>query len=113
MASIIINNNTNISEEKNIPQYPDKRRRRAHCDREKTRLSDYSDIMRVSEVSEVLGVCPNLVYGLLHRGEIAYRRIGSRIIIPRSCVEDFIESIRTSNQSKAADACREGEQNDR
>lgn len=111
MANIIINNNTNIGEGTNVPQYPDKRRRRARCDREKIRLSDYSDIMRVSEVSKVLGVCPKLVYDLLHRGEIAYRRIGSRIIIPRSCVEDFINSIRTSNQSEseAADACQKGE----
>lgn len=110
MENIIINNNTSISEGKNVSQHPDERRRRAHCDREKIRLSDYSDIMRVPEVSEVLGVCPNLVYGLLHRGEIAYRRIGSRIIIPRLCVEDFIESIRTSNRPEAADACRKGEQ---
>lgn len=56
------------------------------------RLSDYGDIMTVHDVQEFLGVGKNTVYDLLHKGKLRHKKIGSKYIIPKSSVKEFLNT---------------------
>lgn len=75
-------------------------------------LADYPDVMNVKQVMQVLGICRPSVNALIDRGELGARRIGRRILIPKVCVQDFLNSARVG-QSVTADFCQEGAENDR
>lgn len=53
-------------------------------------LSQYSDIMNVWDVSEVLCVGKNRVYELLERGALKGFRIGRVWKIPKDALQDYI-----------------------
>jgi excisionase family DNA binding protein len=57
-------------------------------------LSDYPDIITVDQLADILGVGKNKAYELVNSHVIGSRRIGRRILIPKVCLIDFIESIR-------------------
>jgi excisionase family DNA binding protein len=46
----------------------------------------------VTEAAVLLGVSRNAAYEAIRRGEIPAIRIGRRILIPRSRLDDFLES---------------------
>lgn len=70
-------------------------------------LADYPDVMNVKQVMQILGICRPSVNALIDRGELGAHRIGRRIIIPKVCVQDFLNSARVG-QSATADACQGG-----
>ena len=54
----------------------------------------YPDVLTVGQVAEALGIGKNKAYELINSKVIGSRRIGRRILIPKVCLIDFIESIR-------------------
>lgn len=47
-----------------------------------------------SQVAKALGLGRNTVYQLVHTHQIGYKRIGTKIIIPKACLIDFVLSAR-------------------
>lgn len=75
-------------------------------------FSGYPDIMSVEQLAEALGIGKNSAYSLVNNGRIGCKRIGRRILIPKSCVIDFVQSARytvTADES----ALSERRKNDR
>lgn len=46
-------------------------------------------MLTVPEAAEVLRVSPNHLYNLCAQGEIAHRRLGRRVLIPKVVVDDL------------------------
>lgn len=57
-------------------------------------LKDYPDVLTVSQVAEILGVCDKSVYRLIHTKVLGFRRIGRVIKVPKVCVSDYLNSAR-------------------
>jgi excisionase family DNA binding protein len=57
-------------------------------------LNKYPDVMTVDEVSEALGICRNKIYDLIRQRIIGSKKVGRRIIVPKVCLIDFLESSR-------------------
>ena len=57
-------------------------------------LNNYPDVMTVEQLAEVLGIGKNSAYALIKSHEVGSRRIGRKIIIPKSCVIDYLQSAR-------------------
>ena len=57
-------------------------------------FSGYPDIMSVEQLAEALGIGKNSAYSLVNNGQIGCKRIGRRILIPKSCVIDYVQSAR-------------------
>ena len=57
-------------------------------------FKEYSDILTVSHAAKALGLGRNTVYQLVHTHQIGYKRIGTKIIIPKACLIDFVLSAR-------------------
>lgn len=59
-------------------------------------FSNYPDVLTVEQVAEALNICIGLAYRLIKEGQLGYKRIGRRILIPKVCLVDYISSARTS-----------------
>lgn len=59
-------------------------------------LKDYPDVLTVKQVAQVLGICENSAYQLIRDKAIGSRRVGRKIIVPKSCVHDYLNSARYS-----------------
>ena len=57
-------------------------------------FSNYPDVMTVEQLAEALGIGKNSAYALIKSREIGSKRIGRKIIIPKSCVIDYLQSAR-------------------
>ena len=57
-------------------------------------FKEYSDILTVSQAATALGLGRNTVYQLVRTQQIGYKRIGTKIIIPKACLIDFVLSAR-------------------
>ncbi|RME09326.1 MAG: DNA-binding protein [Aquificota bacterium] len=51
-------------------------------------------VLSVEELATYLGVSRGTAYGLVHRGQIRFKRVGRRILIPLSAVEEFLNGER-------------------
>lgn len=56
-------------------------------------LEKYKDVLSVSELLEILPLGKNSIYKLIKDGQIKCIRVGARIIIPKKCVIDFLNSV--------------------
>ena len=54
-------------------------------------FQEYPDVVSVSQLCKMLGVCKGNAYQLLHSGQIKYLRVGQVYRIPKLCVIDFLE----------------------
>lgn len=54
------------------------------------KISEYSDLLTVKEVQEILKVGRTITYKLLHNGEIRYLKIGNAYRIPKSHLKKYI-----------------------
>lgn len=54
------------------------------------RISDYPDILTVSEASELLGVCTKTVYKMIKNGQLKKHSIGRLIRIPKSHIVAYL-----------------------
>ena len=57
-------------------------------------FKEYSDILTVSQAAQALGIGRNTVYQLVHTHQVGCKRIGTKIIIPKACLIDFVMSAR-------------------
>ena len=57
-------------------------------------FKDYPDIMTPAEAAAALGISKGSVYKLLRSHQLGCRRIGRKIIIPKVCLVDFVQSAR-------------------
>lgn len=57
-------------------------------------LNKYSDVLTVKEVSEALRISTNKTYELVNLRIIGSKRIGRRIVVPKACLIDYLESSR-------------------
>lgn len=57
-------------------------------------FKDYPDIMTPAEVAAALGISKGSVYKLLHNHQLGCRFIGRKIIVPKVCLVDFVQSAR-------------------
>ena len=57
-------------------------------------LSKYPDVLTVQQLAEILHIGINIAYELINRRIIGFKRIGRRIIVPKACLIDYLESSR-------------------
>jgi len=57
-------------------------------------LNKYPDVLTVKELANILGIGINKAYELVNLRVIGSKRIGRRIVIPKLCVIDYLESSR-------------------
>ena len=57
-------------------------------------FKDYPDIMTPAEAAAALGISKGSIYKLLRSHQLGCRRIGRKIIIPKVCLVDFVQSAR-------------------
>lgn len=57
-------------------------------------FNDYPDVMTVSEAAKALNVGKSSIYKLVNSQALGSRRIGKKILIPKICLNDFIQSAR-------------------
>ena len=59
-------------------------------------LRDYSDVLTVKQVADILGIGLNSAYRLVKEKQIGCIRVGKRILIPKVCVADYLTSARNT-----------------
>lgn len=57
-------------------------------------FKEYPDIMSVEQLAKALGIGKNSAYALIRSRAIGCKRVGRKIIIPKSCVIDYVQSAR-------------------
>jgi hypothetical protein len=57
-------------------------------------LNKYPDVLTVKQLSEALGIGINKAYELVNLRIIGSKRIGRRIIVPKTCLIDYLQSSR-------------------
>ena len=57
-------------------------------------LNKYPDVLTIRQLAEALGIGINKAYGMINQHIIGSKRIGRRIVIPKICVIDYLESSR-------------------
>ena len=57
-------------------------------------LAKYPDVLTVGQLADVLGIGINKAYEIINLKIIGSKRIGRRIIIPKICLIDYLESSR-------------------
>lgn len=55
-----------------------------------THIEEYPDILRPGDLIDILGVGRNTVYSYLAAGSIKSKKIGTKYIIPKKFLLDFI-----------------------
>jgi len=59
-------------------------------------FKEYPDVMNVQQAAQALGVCEASVYRLVKDRVIGCRRVGRKILIPKVCLIDYLNSARFS-----------------
>jgi len=59
-------------------------------------FNEYPDIMTVEQLAKALNIGKNSAYALVNSRTIGSKRIGRKIIVPKSCVIDYVQSARYS-----------------
>ena len=57
-------------------------------------FKEYPDILTPKEAACALGISQASVYKLVRQQALGYRRAGRKIIIPKLCLIDFVQSAR-------------------
>jgi len=57
-------------------------------------LKEYPDVMTVYQASQALGICEASLRRLIAQNIIGHRRVGRRILIPKVCLIDYLNSAR-------------------
>lgn len=57
-------------------------------------FNDYPDILTPAQAAQALHIGKNSVYKLVSQRQIGCKRIGRKIIIPKRCLIDYINSAR-------------------
>ena len=62
-------------------------------------FKDYPDVMSVQQAAEALGICTASMYQLLREKTIGCRKVGRKILVPKVCLIDYINSARNLNSN--------------
>lgn len=57
-------------------------------------LNKYRDVLTVKELAEALGIGMTSAYRLINEGVIGSTRVGKKILVPKVCVADYLNSAR-------------------
>lgn len=57
-------------------------------------FNNYPDVLTVDEAAKALGISRNSVYKLVKSLTIGSIRVGKKILIPKMCLIDYIQSAR-------------------
>lgn len=57
-------------------------------------FNEYHDVLTVEQLAQALGIGKNKAYDLISNHVIGYKRIGRKILIPKCCLIDFMQSSR-------------------
>jgi hypothetical protein len=57
-------------------------------------FKDYPDILSVQQMAQALGIGINSAYQLIHDHAIGCKRVGKKIIVPKACLVDYVNSAR-------------------
>lgn len=60
----------------------------------RTMFNTYPDVLTVAQVASALRIGKNKAYELINSRVIGSKRIGRKILVPKSCLVDYIESSR-------------------
>ena len=60
-------------------------------------FESYPDVLTVRQLANALGIGLNSAYSLVNNNEIASKKVGKRILVPKVCLIDYINSCRTEN----------------
>lgn len=66
-------------------------------------FENYPDIMTVKQLAQALGIGLNSAYELVNTNEIGNRKVGRKILIPKTCVIDFVDAARYTTVEKNTD----------
>ncbi|NCB74965.1 MAG: DNA-binding protein [Clostridia bacterium] len=57
-------------------------------------FNEYPDVLTVEKLAEALGIGKNKAYELINNRVIGSKRIGRKIVIPKCCLIDYLQSSR-------------------
>ncbi len=57
-------------------------------------LNNYPDVLTVQQTAQALGVGEGSIYRMVRENILGCRRIGRKIIVPKVCVIDYLNSAR-------------------
>lgn len=57
-------------------------------------FSEYPDILTPAQAAQALRIGKSSVYRLIRENKLGCKKIGSKIIIPKVCLIDFVKSAR-------------------
>lgn len=57
-------------------------------------LNDYDDVMSVAELAQALCISRSMAYRLVNDSIVGSLRVGKKILIPKICVADYLNSAR-------------------
>lgn len=61
-------------------------------------FDEYSDVLTVKQMARALGIGFNLAYRLVDDETIGSVKVGNKILVPKACVIDFMNSARTNEK---------------
>lgn len=63
------------------------------------RLEDYGEVLTPMQAKEILCVGRNAIYDMLKTKRIQSFRVGKKILIPKICVENFLNNAAVPQQA--------------
>ena len=66
-------------------------------------FENYPDIMTVKQLASALGIGANSAYELVNTKVIGSRKVGRKILIPKSCLIDFVDVARYTTVEQNTD----------
>lgn len=57
-------------------------------------FKEYPDVLTQKQLANALGICEKSARKLLRENAIGYKKCGSRYLIPKKCLIDFVLSAR-------------------
>lgn len=57
-------------------------------------LNNYDDVMSVAELAQALCISRSMAYRLVNDSIVGSLRVGKKILIPKVCVADYLNSAR-------------------
>jgi excisionase family DNA binding protein len=56
-------------------------------------LNDYSDVLTVMEMANILRIGKNAAYALVRDGTVSSVRVGRKYLVPKNCIFDFLKAM--------------------
>jgi excisionase family DNA binding protein len=63
-------------------------------------MPDAPLLLSIFQVAALLGLCPKTIRNLIKANELVGRRVGSRLLVPRTSVESFVRKDHLTHKEK-------------